>query len=88
MQKFLLLLAVSLEITLPQQASAEHAQAIADYEELTRRSQAIPPQIELLTRYEKHINRTLYEALDRLKVRQQAGSVGSFGYKIQQKTVE
>ncbi|WP_414587025.1 hypothetical protein [Scytonema sp. PCC 10023] len=64
-----------------QQAEGEHAQAIAEYEELIRRSQAIPPQIELLTRYEKHINRTLYNALDRLKVRQQAVSMGSFGQK-------
>ena len=64
-----------------QQSEAEHAQAIADYEEMTRRSQAIPPQIELLSRYEKHINRTLYDALDRLKARQFATSMGSFGDK-------
>ncbi len=63
------------------QSEAEQAQAIAHYEDLTRRSQAIPPQIELLTRYEKHINRTLYEALDRLKAAQQAGYMGSFGKK-------
>jgi hypothetical protein len=64
-----------------QQAEGEHTQAIAEYEELIRRSQAIPPQIELLSRYEKHINRTLYDALDRLKARQQAVSMGSFGQK-------
>jgi len=64
-----------------QQSEAEHAQAIANYEELIRRSQAIPPQIELLSRYEKHITRSLYDALDRLKARQQAVSIGLFGDK-------
>ena len=42
----------------------------------------IPKNSELLNRYEKHINRNLYDALDRLQViqqRQNAGSMGSFG---------
>lgn len=64
------------------QVEKEHAQAIADYQEVTRRSQLIPPQIELLSRYERHIVKIMNEALDRLQAirqqRQQADSMGSF----------
>ena len=46
-------------------------------------SQAIIPEPEKLSRYERHINRTLYQALDKLELvrqqRRQAGSIGSFG---------
>lgn len=45
-------------------------------------SQAIVPDPEKLSRYERHINRTLYQALDRLESikqqRKQGGSIGSF----------
>ena len=43
---------------------------------------AITEKSELLNRYERHINRNLYDALDRLQAiqqRQNAGSMGSFG---------
>ncbi|BAY12992.1 hypothetical protein [Calothrix sp. NIES-2098] len=64
------------------QVEREHQKAIADYQELTRRSQLIPPQIELLSRYERHIVRMMNDALDRLQSmrqqRQQANSMGSF----------
>jgi hypothetical protein len=64
------------------QADKEHTQAIADYQDLTRRSQVIPPQIELLSRYERHIVKIMNEALERLQAirqqRQQANSMGSF----------
>ncbi|MGF1963251.1 MAG: hypothetical protein RMX99_027615 [Aulosira sp. DedVER01a] len=64
------------------QVEKEHQNAIADYQDLTRRSQVIPPQIELLSRYERHIVKIMNEALDRLQYirqqRQQANSMGSF----------
>ena len=45
-------------------------------------SQAIVPEPEKLARYERHINRTFYQALDKLESvrqqRKQAGSIGSF----------
>lgn len=50
--------------------------------ELSAQGSSIPEKSELFNRYERHINRSLYDALDRLKAlqqqRQQAGSMGSF----------
>ncbi|MBW4559650.1 MAG: hypothetical protein KME32_00590 [Mojavia pulchra JT2-VF2] len=64
------------------QVEKEHQKVIADYQDLTRRSQVIRPQIELLSRYERHIVKIMNEALDRLQAirqqRQQANSMGSF----------
>jgi hypothetical protein len=50
--------------------------------QLKAQGSAISEKSELLNRYERHINRSLYEALTRLQTikqqRQQAGSIGSF----------
>lgn len=72
-----------------QQRIAEIEAILSDQSRLDQAEQqaaiaslAIVPKHELLSRYERHINHTLHQALDRLESirqqRKQAGSIGSF----------
>lgn len=67
-----------IEAILADQARLEQAE-----QQAAITSQAILPEPEKLSRYERHINRTLYQALDKLESirqqRKQAGLIGSFG---------
>lgn len=64
-------------------AEMKHEQMIAEYQDLTRRSKVIPPQVELLSRYERHIVHTMNDALEQLRSiqmqRKQGHYMGSFG---------